>query len=325
MKYLFLVFTVMTSTATFGQTAKELFNSGIEKHNSKDYTGAIEVYSKVIKADPDFRDGYYNRAACELALRDLKSAKRDLDKTIELDPSFAKAYYSRATVLISQEQYKDALPDLDRVIQLEPLTPNALTLRGQIRAQSGNKEGACDDFMRAKSNGDPKAEKYINQFCGGEKLAEEYLRLDWPDSENWKVGDDQENSKQRVIDLVHSNETVDNWTELGNMTSYKGVKGIPVDTAMHLTFQEARKVSPNAQLTFIEKNETVECPWIIFTIEAPNFTTDVRPESQLWYIVQGKQGMYTNFWATKQAKISAESKAKWTAFFKSGRIVNKKS
>jgi len=74
----------------------------------------------------------------------------DFDKTIEIDPKFIKAYYSRATVFVSQEKYLQALPDLDKTVELDPAFPNVLTLRGQIRAQSGNKKGACEDFKKAK-------------------------------------------------------------------------------------------------------------------------------------------------------------------------------
>ena len=95
----------------------------------------------------------------------------DFNKTIELDPKFVKAYYSRASVFVSQEKYTDALPDLDKTVELDPTTPNALTLRGQIRAQTGNKKGACEDFNQAKQIGDKQADKYLSQFCGNEQQA----------------------------------------------------------------------------------------------------------------------------------------------------------
>jgi hypothetical protein len=107
------------------------------------------------------------------------------------------------------------------------------------------------------------------------------------------------------------------------MTSIKGVKGIPVDKAMNLMFDQAKQNSPKAKLKFIEKDEKAEYPWIIFTIEAPNFKNDKTPESQLWYIVQGKQALYTNFRAVKQAMVPADLKDKWIKFFKGGKIVNK--
>jgi len=323
MKQLLTIIAVIISAITFGQTADEYLKSGIEKHNSKDFEGAIKDYSKAIKTDKNLRDGYFNRGVCELALQDFKAAKKDFDKTIELDPKFVKAYYSRASVFVSQQQYEQALPDLDKTIELDPTTPNASTLRGQIRAQSGNKKGACEDFNNAKGNGDKQADKYLQQFCGNEQQVAENLMLYWPESENWKVGADQENAQQHVLDFIHSNETINNWTELGNMTSMKGVKGVPVDKAMNLMFDQAKQNSPKAKLTVIEKDETAEYPWIIFTIESPNFKNDKTPESQLWYIVQGKQALYTNFRAVKQATVPVDLKDKWIKFFKGGKIVNK--
>lgn len=99
--------------------------------------------------------------------------------------------------------------------------------------------------------------------------------------------------------------------------------GVPVDKAMNLMFDQAKQNSPNAKLTFIEKDEKADYPWIIFTIEAPGFKNDKIPESQLWYIVQGKQALYTNFRAVKQSTVPADLKEKWIKFFKSGKIVNK--
>ena len=76
-----------------------------------------------------------------------------------------------------------------------------------------------------------------------------------------------------------------------------------------------------AKLTFIEKDDKAEFPWIIFTIECPNFKDDKNPESQLWYIIQGKTSLYTNFRAIKKASIPTELKEKWIEFFKSGKMI----
>lgn len=323
MKKILTTLAIFCSLTTFGQTAQEYFQSGIAKHKQQDFKGAIKDYDQAIKADKEYKDAYFNRGTCELGLKDYKSAMKDFTKTIELDPAFAKAYYSRATVFVSQEKFIEALPDLDKTIELDKTIPNALTLRGQIRFQSGNKKGAIEDFNTAKQIGDKQADKYLAKYCGNEQQLGESLMLDWPDSEHWKVGDDQENSQQHVIDLIHENETIDKWTELGNMTSVKGVVGIPVKKAMNMMFEQSKKHSTKANLTLIEKDESAEYPWIIFTIECPSFTNDKTPESQLWYIIQGKQGLYTSFRAVKQATIPEDLKIKWTAFFKSGKIVYK--
>lgn len=321
MKHFFTLVMFCFLSTSFGQTADEYLKSGIEKHSSQDYEGAIKEYSKAIKIDKNLRDGYFNRGICELGLKDLKSAKKDFDKTIELDPTFIKAYYSRATVLISQEKYVEALPDLDRTIEINQKFPNALTLRGQIRAQTGNKTGACVDFNSAKEIGDKQADKYLSQFCGNEMQKGESFMLHWPENENWKIGSNQEDDKMTMIELIHSNETFDNWTEIGTCTAYKNAINIPVDAAMNMMYEQSKKESPKAKLTFIEKDEKAEFPWIIFTIESPNFKNDKNPESQLWFIIQGKTSLYSNFRAIKKSTIPNDLKEQWISFFKSGRII----
>jgi tetratricopeptide (TPR) repeat protein len=306
-----------------GQTAQEYLQTGIEKHKQQDFKGAIKDYDKAISLDKNLKDAFFNRGTCQLALKDFKSAMKDFDKTIELDPKFVKAYYSRASVYVSQEKYIESLPDLDKTIELDASTPNALTLRGQIRAQTGNKKGACEDFSKAKEIGDKQADRYLNQFCGNEQQGGESLVLDWPEGENWKLGNSQENEQMAMLELIHSNETLKNWTEMGTMMSIKGVKNLPMDKAMNLMYEQAKQNSPKAKLTFLEKDETTEYPWIIFTIESPNFKNDKRPESQLWYVVQGKTSLYTNFRAIKKATIPEDLKEKWIAFFKTGKVVYK--
>ena len=323
MKKTLTTLAIICSLTVFGQTSQEHLQNGIEKHKQQDFKGAIKDYDKAIKEDKTNKDAYYNRGTCELALKDFESAMTDFSKTIELDPKFVKAYYSRATVFVGQEKYVEALPDLDKTVELDPTTPNVLTLRGQIRAQTGNKKGACEDFNQAKQIGDTEADKYLSQFCGNEQQVGESLMLDWPESENWKIGSSQENEQMAMLELIHSDETLEKWTEFGCMMSIKGAKNILMENAMYLMFDQTKLNSPKAKLTFIEKDESAEYPWIIFTIEAPNFNNDKTPESQLWYIVQGKTSLYTNFRAVKEATIPADLKDKWITFFKTAEVVNK--
>lgn len=323
MKNTITVLALIFSLAIFGQTSKQHFDNGISKHEKQDFEGAIKAYSKAIKADKKNKDAFFNRGSCKLALKDYSAAMKDFDKTIKLDPKFAKAYYSRATVFVSQQKYAKALPDLDKTVELNPTIPNVLTLRGQIRAQTGNKEGACEDFTHAKKIDDAQADKYLSQFCGVGTPLKEALMLDWPDSEKWKVGSNQENDQVDMIELIHSDETLENWTEMGTMMSIKGVKNVPMDKAMNMMYAEAKKKSSKAKLTFIEKDESVEHPWIIFIIESPSFKNDKIPESQLWYIIQGKTALYTNFRAVKKATISPNLKEKWIKFFKTGKVLDR--
>lgn len=321
MKQLFTILALGLLTTTFGQTSDEYLKSGIQKHNANDLEGAINDYSKAIKLDKNQTNAYFNRGMCEQAMKNYKDAYKDFEITTKLDPKLASAFYCKATVLTAQEKYKDALIDLDKTIDINPKTPNALALRGQIRAQLGDKNGACEDFNKAKDFGDKNSEKLLSTFCGNKQQNGESFMLHWPESENWKIGSNQEDDQMTMIEFIHSNETFENWTEIGTCTAYKNATNIPCDTAMNMMFEQSKKNSPKAKLTFIEKDEKAEYPWIIFIIECPNFKNDNKPESQLWYIIQGKTSLYSNFRAIKKATIPTELKEKWISFFKSGKMI----
>jgi len=317
-----IVVLLLLSVFGFSQTAQEFIDSGIEKHKNKDYKGAAKDYSKAIKKDKKAIFAYYNRGLVEIGMQQYKNAFSDFTKTIELNDSMVDAYYYRAIINVNKKEYEKALPDISKVIELNEKYPNALTLRGQLYFGLQDKEAACKDFNKAKELGDTNADRYLAKYCGNKQQSGESLSLHWPESENWKVESKQETDQMDMLELLRNDETFDNWTEIGTMMSIKGAINIPLDTAMNMMFTQIKEGGINPKLTFIEKDETCEYPWILFKIETPKFKgDDNRPESQLWYIVQGKTSLYTNFRAIKEKTISKELETKWVEFFKTGKVV----
>ena len=84
--------------------------------------------------------------------------------------------------------------------------------------------------------------------------AKESFSLDWPDSENWKVGSSQENEQMVIVELVRGRETVEKWTELGTMTSYKGVKGKNVENMRDQFYSLTKRSCMEAKLTTLSKD-----------------------------------------------------------------------
>ena len=320
MKLLFTATLILTSVVSFGQPAIEAYNKGNEKMSAKDYAGSIKDCDRALVLDPNFTDAYYNRGTSKLYLKNYSGAIDDFTKAIQLKPDFIYAYNNRANAKLSLNDPKAALPDLDAVIKLDPANAVAYLMRGQIKLNLDDIAGGCADLTKAKSLGDTRADPIIKQFCVS-TTGKESMQLEWPAAENWKIASDQENAQQHVTEWLRGNETLQNWTEIGTMTTIKGIAGIPVDKAMSMMFDQAKENAPEAKLTFIEKDEKAEYPWIIFTIESPRFKNDSKPESQMWYIVQGKQALYSNFRAVKQATIPADLKLKWINFFKTGKVL----
>lgn len=151
---------------------------------------------------------------------------------------------------------------------------------------------------------------------------EEALKLEWPKSENWTIASNQGNEQMNLIELIHEDESLNNWTEYGYMMALY-MTGISVEKMMNVTYEQSKKNAPEAKLTVLERDDKAEYPWIIFMIESPEFKDDKTPESQVWYVVQGKTALFTNFRAVKEAKISKELQTKWVAFFKTAKVVDK--
>jgi hypothetical protein len=149
----------------------------------------------------------------------------------------------------------------------------------------------------------------------------ENLKIVWPEEYKWVVGSNQEDKSVHMMELIPGNETLQKWTMMGNMLSIKGAKNVPMDVAVNMTFEQAKQQAPKAKLTVIEKDEKAKNPWVLFKIEAPNFLNDKNPESQLYYIIQGNDALYSNFIALKEKTLKDDFVAKWTKVFKASEIV----
>ena len=319
-KTLTLFATIITLTS-FGQSAQDFLESGIEKENQQKHKEAIKDFTNAIKKDPNLADAFFARGTVKMNTSDFPGALEDFNEAIRINPKQISAIYNRAGIYANTEKFDKALLDLNSVINIDEKFPSALTLRGQIKSVLNDNDGSCKDFQRAKEIGDKSANSYISKYCNKKDAKEEFLNLKWPKNENWKEQTPQENDKMKFVELLRNNETFENWTEIGTCTAYKNSINVPCNVVMNMTFENLKKKSPKAKLTVIEKDEKAEFPWILFTIECPNFIDDNKPESQLWYIIQGKTSLYTNFRAVKKATIPSELKEKWIPFFKSGKMI----
>ncbi|MEP7143649.1 MAG: TIR domain-containing protein [Ferruginibacter sp.] len=81
-----------TETNLGDVNASLYFNHGVKKYEEKDYNGAIEVFSKVIKITPNNSNAYTYRGVAKYALNDYNGAIQDYNKAIEINPAYAITY-----------------------------------------------------------------------------------------------------------------------------------------------------------------------------------------------------------------------------------------
>jgi hypothetical protein len=327
MKKIISIIGFFLTVTVFGQTPQEFYNKGTEKANSQDYIGSISEFDSAIKYDVNYTDAYYNRATSKCYIQDYKGAIIDFNKAIELRPDFINAFRNRGAAKLKLNDSKGAIADFDYIIKLEPNNKSVYFMRGQAKLAEGEADGGCEDLFKAKDLGDKRADVYIQKYCNhyspskSENKNIESLMIDWPDSEGWRIANQHDNNKEKMIELLRNKESFDNWTEIGTMWVLKNTplsKKLPIKKTMDLMYKNALEKCPSAKITMLEMDEKADQPWVIYKIEC---SSTEGTESQVWLNIQGTKELFINLRAVKQATLPLDLQEKWITFFKTAKIV----
>jgi hypothetical protein len=153
------------------------------------------------------------------------------------------------------------------------------------------------------------------------QVTTEKIQIVWPEEYKWKVGSDMESGYIRVLTLVPANEEIGKWTIYVEMMKIWGAKDVPMDSVMTRMFNTAKRNAPKATVQIIEKNEDVENASIIFKIEAARLHNSKKPQSQLYYVVQGESSLFSNLVAIKEKTLPEPFIEKWKVIFKTSRLI----
>jgi len=151
----------------------------------------------------------------------------------------------------------------------------------------------------------------------------ESLQIAWPAEYKWKVASNQKTNAALMIELIPGNETLVNWSVMATMMSYKNMRVPDITQVPVKLFATTKKSAPQAKLTVIEKGVKAGHQWILYKIESPSFKNSNKPESQLYYVIQGDRTLYVNFVALKSSTFATVYVFKWTNVFKASQLVYK--
>jgi hypothetical protein len=148
---------------------------------------------------------------------------------------------------------------------------------------------------------------------------QEVLKIFWPTEYKWKVGSNQQSATQQMVEIIPGNETLSNWSVIGSMLVLKGANK-PLSQIPPALLAEMKKRAKDVKLLVIEQSQTNGYNWIMFKIQASGFSDSPKPESQLYYVIQGRSALFINFVAVKQATLSPLFLEKWAVIFKQSKI-----
>ena len=157
---------------------------------------------------------------------------------------------------------------------------------------------------------------------GQTQTKEENLKIVWCEEYKWKIASNQEDKTTHFLEIIPGKDKIEKWTMLGMMMSLKNTKITKTEQVVEMYRQSSLKESPKAKLTVLESNDSTKNIWVLFKIETPSFPNDPKPESQLYYAIQGEATLYVNFIALKERTLPNDFTIKWTKVFKASEIVN---
>jgi len=101
--------------------AATMINLGILRSQNADPTGALASYNRGLALDPTLGEGYVDRGATEIVLRDYDAAIADITKGLSLNANRPEiAYYDRAIANEAMGNIRDAYQDYKKAVELRP-------------------------------------------------------------------------------------------------------------------------------------------------------------------------------------------------------------
>jgi len=117
-----------------------------------DVNGALNDLNTAIARDEHNSAAHALRGTIRMSAGNTKGAVDDLSRAIELTPDVKGmeiVYVNRANLYWLADQPKPAMADVAKALALNPNFALAFNMRGRLRADAGDLDGALTDFNRA--------------------------------------------------------------------------------------------------------------------------------------------------------------------------------
>lgn len=134
--------------------AREEFNQGVLRVNSKNYMTSIQHFNKAIQLDPEHAGSWNNRGAAYFKQGDCCKAIENFKKAIELDPNHAIAWSNLGACYLRKGDLDSAINNIEKAIELEDMNTenhgDSLFNRAMYRLYTEDWPGAMSDLVQAR-------------------------------------------------------------------------------------------------------------------------------------------------------------------------------
>ena len=142
--------------------AARLFDEGLAAMDKEDYNKAVDLFTEVIKEDPDMAVAYNNRALAFIQVGNLYLAREDLLLALEIEET-AEYYNNLAQIDIKESKLRDAIDHFTSAIELDSRVPEYYSGRASAYQQLDYDEKAISDYTQAIALGQKDQILYNNR------------------------------------------------------------------------------------------------------------------------------------------------------------------
>ncbi len=103
----------------------QLMESSSDSMERGDYPAALIDIDRILKAKPDFAEGWNKRATVYFLMGDYQKAIADIDRTLELEPRHFGALSGLGMSNMKLGRDEAAAGRFRRLLSIDPLYPNA--------------------------------------------------------------------------------------------------------------------------------------------------------------------------------------------------------
>jgi tetratricopeptide (TPR) repeat protein len=93
---------------------------GIARREAYDWDGALAAFNTVIEADPDYAEGWNQRAFIHFLKEDFDASFADLERALELEPMHFGALSGEALILLKTGRFDEGQAVLKKAVEIHP-------------------------------------------------------------------------------------------------------------------------------------------------------------------------------------------------------------
>lgn len=142
------------------------YNRAWALFQGKDEDAALKSVRKALDFQPQFPEALYLSGVIKGAQYNEKDGVVEIEQALAMKPSIPGALMSMAVLLFESKRYEEAIPKFTEVIAHDTTElVNAYYYRADSYYNLGDKEHACDDWLKSMRMGDKDAAYIKRNYC----------------------------------------------------------------------------------------------------------------------------------------------------------------